>query len=250
MNPWISPEEAAAAIERGNGKGIRIAVLDSGVEINHPVFQGRSLRDDVAVEVDQADPFQPGSGVDLYGHGTAVSGIIWKLAPEAEIGSFRILGPNLKARTAQVSLAANRALELGYNIVNCSFGCSILGHLPLYKAWIDRAERLGVHVVAASGNHDPDQPEWPAHFPSVLGVDVNHSTDKHLIRHEGCIVEFAAPGSECHVPWKDGGQRVMTGSSFAAPYLTGILSRLLSVYPLRDPLFVKALLRRVATKAL
>ncbi len=246
MSRWISPEEGAKAMDQGRGRGVKIAVLDSGVEIGHPDFLGRKLRDDFVLEVDHQDPFQPGNGRDLYGHGTAIAGIIWSLAPEAEIGSLRILGPNLGARTAQVSLAANRAMELGYDVLNCSFGCSILGHLPLYKAWVDRAELCGVHVIAASGSHDPRQPEWPAHFPSVLGVDASRTAESEITRCQGRVVEFTAPGSNRKVPWKDGTHRIMTGSSFAAAYLTGMVARLLSVHPSRDPLFLKALLRKIA----
>lgn len=248
MSFWISPEETAEAIRQGTGRGVRIAVLDSGIEIAHPDFFGRRLRDDYTVALEHDDPLQLGEGVDLYGHGTAIAGIIWRLAPEAEIGSFRILGSDLGARTAQVSLAANRAIELGYDLLNCSFGCSIKGHLPLYKSWVDRAELRGVHVVAASGNHDPEHPEWPAHFSSVLGVDVNRANEEWITRCEGHMVEFGAPGSNCLVPWKGGGNRLMTGSSFAAAYLTGILARALSVHPIKDALLVKALLRQIAVQ--
>ena len=62
----------------------------------------------------------------------------------------------------------------------------------------------------------------------------------------GRMVEFAAAAAEVRVPWKDRGHRVMTGSSFAAAWLSGMLARLLSVYPEIDPILAKSLLRRVA----
>jgi subtilisin family serine protease len=148
MSAWISPAQAAEAMERGDGRGVRVAVLDSGIETSHPYFSGRHLHDDLVSEAN--GNFQPGSGEDLYGHGTAVAGIIWKLAPKAEIGSFRVLGSSLSARTAQVSVAARRCIALGYQVLNCSFGCGISGHLPLYKEWVDSALLSGIHVVAAS----------------------------------------------------------------------------------------------------
>ena len=130
-----------------------------------------------------------------------------------------------------------------FDIINCSFACGISGHLSLYKEWTDRALLKGVHVVAASHG---EEPEWPAHFASVLAVDYAESEmDEGQISYsEGRMVGFTA-AADGEVPWKDGTHRSMTGSSFAAALMTGIVARLLSVYPIRDPLLLKALLRRV-----
>jgi hypothetical protein len=157
-----------------------------------------------------------------------------------------VLGSSLSARTAQVSVAARRSIALGYNILNCSFGCGISGHLPIYKEWADSALLAGIHVVAASGS--PETSEWPAYLSSVLGVDCALSNDAGLRYLPGRMVEFAAPAAEVRVPWKDRGHRVMTGSSFAAAWVSGILARLLSVYPKIDPILAKSLLRRVAAE--
>ena len=101
MNHWISPSEAAEALRRGRGRGVRIAVLDSGVDVTHPAFAGRTLCDDLAIVEDgHRLKVVPGEGRDLFGHGTAVAGIIQEVAPEAEIGSIRVLGESLSARTA------------------------------------------------------------------------------------------------------------------------------------------------------
>ena len=199
MSVWISPSQAAEAMERGDGQGVRIAVLDSGVEIAHPDFFGQQLYHDLLPDTNGG--MREGNGEDMYGHGTAVSGIIWRLAPKAEIGSFRVLGSSLSARTAQVSVAARKSIALGYNILNCSFGCGISGHLPIYKEWADSALLAGIHVVAASGS--PETSEWPAYLSSVLGVDCALSNDAGLRYLPGRMVEFAAPAAEVRVPWKD-----------------------------------------------
>ena len=240
---WITPDEATAAIRDGDGSGVRIAILDSGVEIGHPDFRGRQLDDDLVMDDVNLGEFAEGEGEDTYGHGTAIAGIIWKVAPEAGITSFRVLGPKLAGRTAQVWLAANEAITRGFDIINCSFACGISGHLSLYKEWTDRALLKGVHVVAASHG---DEPEWPAHFASVLAVDYAESEmDEGQISYsEGRMVGFTA-AADGEVAWKDGTHRSMTGSSFAAALMTGIVARLLSVYPIRDPLLLKALLRRL-----
>ena len=248
VNLWITPAEARSAIAHGDGHGVRIAVLDSGIEITHPDFMGRSLSDDINFESSPASSPQPGNGVDRYGHGTALAGILWKVAPGAEIGSFRVLGPNLNARTAAVACAAQEAISRGYHILNCSFACMLPGHLPIYKDWVDRAALAGIHVVAAGTRNASRNPEWPAHFTSVLGVDCHAAprTPLQLARNGEGIVEFSAQGENVRVPWRDSSHRTMTGSSFAAAHLSGLLARLLSVHPLRDVHLVKALLRQVA----
>ena len=243
VGSWITPEQAAAAIREGDGSGVRIAVLDSGIEIGHPDFHGRQLDDDLVMDDTDVGEFAEGEGEDIYGHGTAIAGIIWKVAPEVGITSFRVLGPKLAGRTTQVWLAANEAIARGFDIVNCSFSCGISGHLSLYKEWTDRALLKGVHVVAASHG---DEPEWPAHFASVLAVDCAESgMDEGQISYSANRMVGFSAAADSDVAWKDGSHRSMTGSSFAAALMTGIVARLLSVYPIRDPLLLKALLRRV-----
>ncbi|HYR59320.1 MAG TPA: S8 family serine peptidase, partial [Chthoniobacteraceae bacterium] len=162
MNSWITPEEALEAIHRGRGKGIRIALLDSGVETSHPALSGLHLIDDLAVVEDgMMLKVVPGEGRDLFGHGTAVAGVLHQVAPEAQIGSIRVLGESLSARTAIIFEGARQAIERGYHIVNCSLGCGIPEHVLKYKSWVDEAYTRGVHVVAACNNIDSGRPEWP-----------------------------------------------------------------------------------------
>jgi len=247
VSDWIDPVRAGDAMRGGDGRGVRIAVLDSGIEIAHPAFAGRVLSDDLAFDPAREAVEQRGDGLDQYGHGTALAGIIWEVAPAAEIGSFRVLGPDLNARTAAVAAAARAALERGYHVINCSFACVIPGHMPIYKNWLDRAAVEGVHVVAAGSSAVSARPEWPAHFTSVLSVDCLTGGDHgHIERVPGSLVEFRARGEGVRVPWLGGTHRMMTGSSFAAAHLTGLLARLLSTHPLRDAHQVKALLQHLA----
>src|SRR5262249_53238404 len=138
MKSWINPDEAWEAIQRGRGRGVRIAVLDSGVEADHPQLKGLSLVDDIAVVEDGMKlTVVPGEGKDLYGHGTAVAGILRAAAPEAEIGSIRVLGESLLSRTAIILEGARQAIERGYHILNCSLGCGVPEHVLKYKSWVD-----------------------------------------------------------------------------------------------------------------
>lgn len=247
MTGWISPDEAADAIRRGRGKGVRIAILDSGVEAAHPALGGLALADDVAVIEDGARLREvPGDG-DPFGHGTAIAGILRSVAPEAELGSFRVLGESLGARTAIIVEGARLAIERGYHILNCSFGCAIAEHVLRHKSWVDEAYLGGVHVVAACNNHDFARPEWPGSFSSVLTVNMARTTgDADLFHKPGTLVEFAARGVDVEVAWRGGQTKKVTGSSFAAPRLAGMLACLLSENPGIRPVQAKALLHRLA----
>jgi len=248
MKTWITPEEAIAAIGRGQGKGIRVAVLDSGIEAHHPALGGLELADDIAIVADRMKLKQvSGDGRDLFGHGTAIASIIRATAPEAEIGSFRVLGEALSSRTAIILEGARLAIEKGYNILNCSLGCGVPEHVLRYKDWVDEAYVKGVHVVAACNNSDFTRPEWPAFFTSVLTVNMARTEkDSDLYYRPGHLVEFAAAGVDVDVAWSGGAIKKVTGSSFAAPRVTGMLACLLSEQPGIPPLQAKALFHRLA----
>jgi subtilisin len=248
MKTWITPQEASEAILRGRGRGIKIAVLDSGIEASHPALGGLSLLDDVAIIEDglQLKPVA-GEDTDLFGHGTAVAGIIRSAAPEAEIGSFRVLGEALASRTAIILEGARLAIEKGYHILNCSIGCAVPDHVLKYKSWVDEAYLRGVHVVAACNNHDFSRPEWPGFFTSVLTVNMARTEENSdVFYRQGHLVEFAARGVNVEVPWLGGGMKKVTGSSFAAPRVAGMLACLLSEVPKITPLQAKALFHQLA----
>jgi subtilisin family serine protease len=246
---WPSIEAARECLRHGTGRGVKIAVLDSGVELSHPVLEGLKLEHDLCVVEDEWQlRVAPGDGLDTYGHGTAVAGIIRQVAPEATLGSFRVLGPNLRSRTQMIREAARLALERGYHILNCSFGCSREDHVLHFKDWIDEAYTRGRHIVAACNNQDFSKREWPGHFPSVITVNFAQcAAPEEFYYRCGHLVEFAASGQDIAVPWLGGTWKKVTGSSFAAPHVSALLARLLSGMPGLSPLQAKALLQNLAT---
>jgi subtilisin family serine protease len=245
---WITVEQARAALTTGTGKGIKIAVIDSGIEVTHPDLNGLQLTDDIhVIGSDLQLVIRPGDGSDLFGHGTAVAAIIRSLASEAEIGSFRVLNENNASRTDVICEGVNLALDHGYKILNCSFGCGVAEHIHRYKAWIDLAYLKGAHVVAACNNYDYTRPEWPGYFPSVITVNYGELKDKEDFYYKpGNLVEFVARGTGFEAAWKGGKRRRMHGSSFAAPHGAAFLARILSIYPDLAPLQAKSLLHQLA----
>lgn len=263
---WISLRQALEAWTHGDGTGVRIAVVDSGVDVVHPALAGLQLADDVAVHdsddgprvidfrrtTDGHDPsFKQG---DLFGHGTAVAYLIRQAAPKAEIGSFRVLGPDLRGKGEVVRTGVKCAIERGYRILNCSFGFGDGGYggsgklrfVERHKAWVDEAYLRNVHLVSACNNRDSRRIEWPGHFATSITVDKEPCDEDELFYRPGDLVEFAAKGYDVRVPWLNGAWNRETGSSFAAPRVAGGIARLLSVHPQLSAPQVKALLRHIA----
>jgi subtilisin family serine protease len=229
------------------------------------MLEGLILADDLAVIDDGLRlATVEGEGKDVFGHGTAIAGIIRRVAPEAQIGSFRVLGQQLRSRTLIIREGVRLALERGYHILNCSFGCGREDHVLHYKDWIDEAYLRGRHIVAACNNQDFMKREWPGHFPTVITVNFGGASvpasrpepsgprerlpcHDELLYRPGNLVEFIAPGQDIVVAWLAGAIKKVTGSSFAAPYVAGLLARLISGSPSLSPLHTKTLLQKLAS---
>jgi len=235
-------------LSSSTGRGVRIAILDSGVDATHPALKGLCLADDLAFERDGSFLKVCEGGGDLIGHGTAIAWIIRSLAPEVEIGSFRVLDGDLRGRTTIIWEAARMAIQRGYHILNCSFGSPGEARFVMpYKEWTDAAYLRCTHIVAACSNEDANLREWPGWFPTVITVNLTDMPLETWAHRPGSMVEFLAHGLNVRVPWQ-GGWKVVTGSSFAAPRLTAGLARLLSVRPGLSVDSAKQMMREMAQR--
>ncbi|MEX2578289.1 MAG: S8 family serine peptidase [Verrucomicrobiales bacterium] len=230
---WPGLEDVRRAAETGNGAGVRVAVVDSGIQPDHPRLATLALRDSIAFSEQQGRmEVLEDAGHDAYGHGTAVADLIHRIAPEAEIGSFRVIDARSVSRTHLICAGVKEAMNRGYQILNCSFGCRGLAKFILpHKEWADEAWRRGIHVVAACSNTDSNETEWPSHFSSVIGVDLADTDSDDFFYRPDHMVGFSARGEQMEVAWLGGGVQYQTGTSYAAPRLTGTIARILSVYP-------------------
>ncbi|MEM6916857.1 MAG: S8 family serine peptidase [Verrucomicrobiota bacterium] len=246
---WFARNQITERISQGKGEGVKVAIIDTGVEASHPGLNGLRLADDVAVSMKGGRlRVEEGRGQDLFGHGTAVAGIIREVAPEVTIGSFRVLGPSSGGRAAVIREAVRFAFDAGYDILNCSFGCIAKNEfLPSFKGWVDEAYLRNCHVVAASNNEDSGTVEWPSHFPSVIGVThVESGGEKDVYFRPGKFVEFGAQGEHSNALWLGGTRKRVLGSSFASPRMAGLLARLLSAAPNTSVLVAKAAMMEYA----
>ncbi len=243
--PWPSREACLEALLHGDGTGVKIAVLDTGLDAAHPDFSRLKL---AGVWKAGADACHAAAPADPVGHGTGIAGIIHRLAPRAELMAITVLGADLRQRRHEaIRSGALHAIREGAAVLNCSFGVPGTAYaLPFYKDWTDHAFHCGRLVVAASSNDDPSLPEWPAFFPQVLGIAAGELAPEVLEWCEEHPIPLKAAGSGVTVPVPGGGHARVSGSSFAAAHVSGLLARLLSAHPGLSPSMAREALEHFA----
>ena len=246
---WPDLDEAAEFLRLGTGRGVRVAVLDSGIDAAHPLIQGVPLADDLAVIDDDLQlKLVPGEQKDLFGHGTACAGIIRRAAPDAALWSVRVLGSRLTGKGLVFAAGLRWAIRAGARVVNLSLSTGREDYFGLFHEIADDAAFAGVILVCATNN--VPAPTYPAQFSSVISVAAHDGQDPFgLDVNPAPPTDFGAPGIDVRVPWLSGSTIVSTGNSFAAPHVTGLVARLLSKHPHLTPYEVKTVLRAVASNA-
>lgn len=227
------------------GAGVRVGIVDSGLEADHPRLAGRVVQS-VAVELVDGDcRVVPDESGDLYGHATACGGIILGLAPDVELVSIRVLGADLRGKGTAFAAGLEWAIEQGINVLNLSLSSKSEALFPVFHDLVDRAYFRGVVLVSAANN--VPAASYPSLFASVFSVAAHGEPDPlRLYYNPTPPVEFGAWGVDVPIAWKDGGSTVATGNSFAAPHVAGMVALILSKHPGLTPFEVKAVLAAVA----
>ena len=228
-----------------NGAGVRVGIIDSGLETTHPRLAGRVVQS-VAVELDGDDTrVVPDDVGDLYGHATACGGLILGLAPEVELISIRVLGADLRGKGTAFAAGLEWAIDQGINVLNLSLSSKSEALFPIFHDLVDRAYFRGVAMVSAANN--VPAPSYPSLFSSVFSVAAHSEPDPlRLYYNPAPPVEFGAWGVDVPMAWKDGGSTKATGNSFAAPHVAGMVALILSKHPGLTPFEVKAVLAAIA----
>ena len=227
------------------GAGVSVGIVDSGVEADHPAIAGR-LTESVAVELRDGEPeVIPDAGTDLFGHGTACAGIIVAMAPEVELVSVRVLGPDLKGKGAAFAAGLEYLIRRPVQVANLSLSSKSEALLPVFHGLADEAYFQRVVLVSAVNN--VLGPSYPSLFSSVVSVAAHSEPDPwRFYYNTNPPVEFGAWGLNVPVAWRGGGGTVGTGNSFAAPHITAMVALILSKHPGLTPFEVKAVLAAVA----
>jgi len=245
----ITPEWAWG---NSTGKGVRVAVVDSGIEYDHPVLEN-SVRGGVIVEYDAKSENQyriksESTPVDVSGHGTACAGIIHSIAPEAELYSVRVLGRNMGGRAIQFAAGLDWAIENDMQVVNLSLSTSLEEFFGLFHDLADQAYFKNMNLVSAVNNIP--EASYPSLYSSVISVAAHDGKDPFTYYYNANPpVEFGAPGIDVEVAWNRKQYMTCTGNSFAAPHITGITALIRAKHPELTPFQVKTVLLACASNS-
>lgn len=209
------------------GKGVRISVMDSGTDYNHPEFSGRLKAGYNAIQPDEPP-------LDDNGHGTLVTGIISAndnsfgivgVAPEAEIYPVKVLDAYGEGEIANIAKGIDWCIKNDIQVINMSF--SIPNDDEELKKSITKAIKHGIIIVASSYNSSGLEAGFPASYDGVISVTSVDSSYKPLDSNALGKIDFSAPGKVIYTTTLAGGYTEIEGNSFATPYITGICALLL-----------------------
>lgn len=226
--------------QTSTGRGVKIALIDTGVDLDHPDLKGQiKYSENVAPEPNDHNL------ADV--HGTAVAGVlsaradngigIAGIAPEAEILAFRACWPDkpgsLAARcnSFTLALALNQAIRMHSHIINLSLSGP---EDPLLRQLIDKALSKGIIVIAAAPGKDQSG-GFPANVPGVIAVGDGNGAHS---------AQITAPGQDILTTVPHQAYEFMTGSSFATPHIAGLAALILQLHPEMQAADVK---RQLAT---
>jgi subtilisin len=226
------PISASWAYGDRSGRGVRVAILDSGIDGSHPLVGGVAEYVAVALDDDAADGvrFESGEHEDLYGHGTACAAVIRGLAPDVELVSVRVLGDNLKGTANVFANGLRWCLDHDVTIASLSLSTTNARHAETFYDLVDAAAFRGMSIVSAMSNDF--KRTIPSEFAGVFSVACAPGTDRERFWFNPAgPAEWGAPGIDVEVAWNGHGTIVGTGNSFAAPVITGHLARIMSAHP-------------------
>ena len=243
--PLSATPDWSTALRTGIGRGVRIGLLDTGVDSLHPDLANRITANyEALIDVPQGRVVGRSRGEDHHDHGTACAGILADLAPGAEIHSVQVIGPHPRDTPLKLIAGFRFAIEQGWEVINISAGAG--NPHPELERLATRAWEAGLLVIAAKDNR-PDVIGFPAALPNVLAVDMDHFPDPFAFRYDPAAgVEVEARGIYIDAPAAGGGRRSFTGSSFAAPHLAAIAARLKERVPELSPTLFRAALIHLA----
>jgi len=220
----IGPDHSS--IRGRSGRGVTVAVIDSGVHAGHPhigpVVGGVAIEPDGETHTDY---------VDRLGHGTAVTAAILDKAPDVDIQAVKVFGRTLATSTGVLVKAIDWAVQQGARLINLSLGMvRSEGELVLWAS-VERAAEQGVLIVSPVEFEGRD---WmPGGLPGVAGVTLDWGCPREEIRvasgPSGELV-FVASGYPRPVPGVSP-EANLKGVSFATANVTGILACLLEARP-------------------
>lgn len=218
------------------GKGVKVAVVDTGVNTSHPALNIKAGFSTV--------PYTK-SFNDDNGHGTHAAGIISAnhpgsgligMAPESELYAVKVLDKEGDGAISQVVSGIDWAINQNVDVINMSFGTTT--NSTALRDIMQKAASRNIYLSAAAGNKGKVSAasgniEYPAKYDSVIAVGaVNSKNERAGFSSTGPQLELAAPGVSIYSSYFPGNTAVeMSGTSMAAPFVSGSLILLKQAYP-------------------
>ncbi|MFV0362909.1 MAG: S8 family serine peptidase [Suipraeoptans sp.] len=219
-------------------KAIKVAIIDSGVQINHP---------DLAANINTSKSYdfvnKTKLSGDLYGHGTHVAGIVGAVANNgigiagvsynAELLCYRVTYNYNNEETTTTSLlvsAINQAVQDGAKVINLSLG-GPKSDIATQSA-VTAAKNANVIVICAAGNYGNLTPVYPSDYPETISVvATNQANARASFSSYNSNKDIAAPGVSIYSTYLNSGYSNSNGTSMAAPIVSGIVAMMLTVNP-------------------
>jgi len=248
--PWgIREIKAPAVWKHSTGTKVRVAVIDTGIDYNHPDLRAASAGGINLVSPGRA-PW------DDNGHGTHIAGTIAAsarmggmngVAPDARIYAVKAFDHNGTAYVSDIVAGIEWCIRNRMDVINMSFGMKT-PHRALEEA-VKVAHRSGIVVVASSGNEGRlSEIDYPARYRHTIAVGATTRGGRIApFSNRGRQIDVYAPGDKVFSTWLGGGYRELSGTSMATSHVSGVIALLLSACPGLSPAAVKRLLVRGAT---
>ncbi|MDD2806708.1 MAG: S8 family peptidase [Elusimicrobiales bacterium] len=221
--PWgVKRVNAAAAWDYTAGKGVKVAVIDTGVDYTHPDL-APNYKGGYNAIITTATP------MDDHGHGTHVSGSVAAVkdlkgvvgvAPEAELYGVKVLDKRGSGQYSWIVSGIEWAVLNGMQVINMSLGGGS-GTEALKQVMI-KAHEAGIAIVCAAGN-DSGPVNYPAKYPQAIAISASDSADRLAsFSSRGAEIVVIAPGVNIYSTRKGGGYTTMSGTSMASPHAAGL----------------------------
>jgi subtilisin len=234
------------------GRAVRVCVVDSGVERDHPLV-GPVNGSWVVIKGDTGFTVEETETGDACGHGTACAGIVRRTAPDCELYSVRVLGEHASGSGEMLLAGLRWAVRQNFDVINLSLSTTRARFVEELRALADEAFFRRTVIVASA--HNTPVESFPWRFASVISVGSHREEDDPELYLYNPLppVEFFAPGQNVPVAWLGGATIRSTGNSFATPFIAGLCARILSKHPrmttfqLKNALYLSAANVRVGT---
>ena len=246
--PQVWPQQVTREWAWGDsgGDGVRVCILDSGVERGHPLVGEVDEAVAVTVGPDGDVSIDEDTEGDACGHGTACAGIVRSLAPNCRISSVRVLGAGFRGSGRALLEGLRYAIENDFDVVNMSLSTSKPEFARVLHDLADSAYFRRTLLVASA--HNMPVESFPWRFSSVISVGSHELDDPTAFyANPDPPVEFFARGVDVEVAWLGGGTIRVTGNSFATPHMAALCTLVRGKHPELKPFQVKSVLYLTAT---